>query len=139
MTKRATFSKQGSLKASSYARAILTTYFRDFDRWTRSWAGFPDLDVPVGGRIVAEFAPFLLTLIGERRTKKTVKRYAGYFWALGSELICHVNIDGKARKIPTRTLILKHIDETRGPCGVTRVMNKGMSSTTPCAAGSTGS
>ena len=34
-------------------------------------AGFPNLDVPVGERIVAEFTPFLLTLIAERRTKKT--------------------------------------------------------------------
>jgi len=32
----------------------------------------------VGERIVAEFTPFLLALIAERRTKKTVKKYADY-------------------------------------------------------------
>ena len=115
MTKRAISSGQGSLKASSDTLATLKTYCKDIDRWPESWAGFPDLDVPVGERIVAEFTPFLLALISERRTKKTVKKYADYLWALGGELIRHVSTDEKARKLPARTLILKHIDETGGP------------------------
>ena len=113
--KRATSSGQGSLKASSDARAKLRLYCKDIDRWAESWAGFPDLDVPVGERIVAEFTPFLLALIAERRTKKTVKKYADYLWVLGGELIRRVSTDEKARKLPARTLILKHIDETGGP------------------------
>ena len=115
MAKRATSSGQGSLKASSDALATLKTYCKDIDRWAESWAGFPDLDVPVGERIVAEFTPFLLALISERRTKKTVKKYADYLWVLGGELIRRVLTDEKARKLPARTLILKHIDETGGP------------------------
>ena len=71
MINRATCSGQGSLKASSDARAKLRLYCKDIDRWAESWAGFPDLDVPVGERIVAEFTPFLLAVIAERRTKKT--------------------------------------------------------------------
>ena len=113
--KRATSSGQGSLKASSDALATLKTYCKDIDRWAESWAGFPDLDVPVGERIVAEFTPFLLAVIAERRTKKTVKKYADYLWVLGGELIRRVSTDEKARKLPARTLILKHIDETGGP------------------------
>ena len=115
MAKRATSSGQGSLKASSDALATLKTYCKDIDRWAESWAGFPDLDVPVGERIVAEFTPFLLAVIAERRTKKTVKKYADYLWVLGGELIRRVSTDEKARKLPARTLILKHIDETGGP------------------------
>lgn len=64
---------------------------------------------------------------------------ADYLWVLGGKLIRHVNIDEKARKLPTHTLIIKRIYEARGPCGVTRVVNKSMLSTTPCAAGSIGS
>ena len=115
MIKRAASSGQGSPRASSDALATLKTYCRDIDRWPQSWAGFPDLDVPVGERIVAEFTPFLLALISERRTKKTVKKYADYLWVLGGELIRRVLTDEKARKLPARTLILKHIDETGGP------------------------
>ena len=115
MTKRETSSEQGSLKASSDALATLKTYCKEINRWAESWAGFPDLDVPVGERIVAEFTPFLLALIDERRAKKTVKKYAAYLWVLGGELIRRVSTDEKARKLPARTLILKHIDETGGP------------------------
>ncbi len=100
---------------SSDDRAKLKVYCKDIDRWVESWAGFPDLDVPVGERIVAEFTPFLLAVIAERRTKKTVKKYADYLWVLGGELIQRVSTDEKARKLPARTLILKHIDETGGP------------------------
>ena len=85
MIKRAASSGQGSPRASSDALATLKTYCRDIDSWPQSWAGFPDLDVPVGERIVAEFTPFLLALISERRTKKTVKKYADYLWVLGGE------------------------------------------------------
>ena len=53
------------------ARAKLRVYCKDIDRWAESWAGFPDLDIPVGERIAAEMKPFLLALIAERRTKKT--------------------------------------------------------------------
>ncbi|EQD45480.1 hypothetical protein B1A_14806, partial [mine drainage metagenome] len=100
---------------SAGAAARLSLYCKDIDRWPRSWAVFPDLDVPVGERIAAEMKPFLLTLIAERRTKKTVKKYADYLWVLGGELIRRVLTDEKARKLPARTLILKHIDETGGP------------------------
>ncbi|MHB1943187.1 MAG: hypothetical protein ACYCP0_09070 [Acidiferrobacteraceae bacterium] len=60
---------------------------------------------------MAEFTPFLLALIAERRTQKTVKKYADYLWVLGSELIRRVRVTESARKLPARTLILKHIDE----------------------------
>ena len=43
------------------------------------------------------------------------KKYADYLWVLGGELIRRVSTDEKARKLPARTLILKHIDETGGP------------------------
>ena len=115
MAKRTTSSEQGSPQVSSDDRAKLRVYCKDIDRWAESWAGFPDLDVPVGERIVAEFTPFLLALIDERRTKKTIKKYADYLWVLGGELIRRVSTDEKARKLPARTLILKHIDETGGP------------------------
>lgn len=73
---RATSSEQGSLKASAEALATLKTYYKEVDRWPERWADFPNLDVPVGERIVAEMKSFLLTLISERRTKKTVRNYA---------------------------------------------------------------
>lgn len=115
MTKRATSSGQDASQGLLDATAKLAAYCKDVDRWPESWAFFPDLDGPVGERIVAEMKPFLLTLIAKHRTKKTVKKYADYLWALGGELIRHVVTDEKARRLPARTLILRHIDETGGP------------------------
>ena len=115
MTKRATSSEQDSLKVSSDATAKLKTYCKDIDRWPESWAGFPDLDVPVGERIVAEMKPLLLALIAERRAKKTVKKYAEYLWILGGEIIRRTHFEERDRRLSGRALILKYIHAQGGP------------------------
>jgi hypothetical protein len=108
--------KHSSSRAHTRAATRLTAYCKDLDRWPQSWAGFPELDVPVGERIVEEFKPFLLQLIQQDRAGKTVKKYADYLWVLGGELIRHVNEEEeKDRTLPARELILHHIDETGGP------------------------
>ena len=107
--------RSGRSPAASSLQTRLASYCKDLDRWPQSWAGFPDLDVPVGERILEEFKPFLLSLTEKGLTKKTVKQYADYLWALGGELIRHVNEEEADRKLPARKLILNHIDETGGP------------------------
>ena len=101
--------------AARLGAASLTAYCKDIDRWPRSWAGFPELDVPVGERLVAEMKPFLTSLIAAGRTKKTIKRYADYLWVLGGEIIRRVDVNEKDRQLTGRALLLKHIDETGGP------------------------
>ena len=115
MVKRAASSIQGSPRASSEALVTLKTYCKDIERWPQSWAGFPDLDVPVGERIVAEFTPFLLALIAEHRTKKTVKKYADYLWILGGEIIHRTHFEERDRRPSGRALILKYIHAQGGP------------------------
>ena len=122
MVKRAASSIQGSPRASSEALVTLKTYCKDtghaagnVERWPESWAGFPDLDVPVGERIVAEFTPFLLALIAEHRTKKTVKKYADYLWILGGEIIHRTHFEERDRRLSGRALILKYIHAQGGP------------------------
>ncbi len=66
-----------------------------------------------------------------------MKKYADYLWVLGGELIRRVSTDEKVRKLPAWMLVLKYIDETGGPCGAVRVMNKKMRFTTQCGGGST--
>ena len=100
---------------SSDATAKLKVYCKDIDRWAERWAGFPDLDVPVGERIVAEFTPFLLALIDERRTKKTIKKYTDYLWVLGGEIIRRTHFEERDRRLSGRALILKYIHAQGGP------------------------
>ena len=115
MDKRAASSIQGSPRAPSEALATLTAYCKDIDRWPESWARFPNLDVPVGERIVAEFTPFLLALIAERRTKKTVKKTADYLGILGGEIIHWTHFEERARRLSGRALLLKYIHAQGGP------------------------
>ena len=107
---------------ASDATAKLEAYCKDtghaagnVDRWPESWAGFPDLDMPVGERIAAEMKPFLLALIAEHRTKKTVKKTADYLWILGGEIIRRTHFEERDRRLSGRALILKYIHVRGGP------------------------
>ncbi len=71
--------------------------------------------MPVGERIAAEMKPFLLTLIAERRTQKTVKKYADYLWVLGGEIIRRTHFEERDRRLSGRALILKYIHAQGGP------------------------
>jgi len=85
------------------------------NRWPESWAAFPNVDVPVGERIVAEFTPFLLTLIAEQRTKKTVKKSTDYLWVLGGEIIHRTHFEERDRRLSGRALLFKYLHERGGP------------------------
>ena len=71
--------------------------------------------MPVGERIAAEMKPFLLTLIAERRAKKTVKKYADYLWILGGEIIRRTHFEERDRRLSGRALILTYIHAQGGP------------------------
>ena len=71
--------------------------------------------MPVGERIVAEFTPFLLALIDERRTKKTIKKYADCLWVLGGEIIRRTHFEERDRRLSGRALLLKYVHERGGP------------------------
>jgi hypothetical protein len=113
--KEAVPSHEKVMPARTAAAATLAAYCKDIDRWPKSWAGFPDLDVPVGERMVAQMKPFLASLIAAGRTKKTVRRYADSLWVLGGEIIRRVDLNESDRRLSGRALLLKYIDETGGP------------------------
>ncbi|MDA8191825.1 MAG: hypothetical protein M0Z68_10280 [Gammaproteobacteria bacterium] len=64
---------------------------------------------------MAEFTPFLLTLIAEQRTKKTVKKYTDYLRILGGEIIHRTHFEERDRRLSGRALILKYIHAQGGP------------------------
>jgi hypothetical protein len=107
--------QSGPSQAALSPSAVLGVYRIDLDRWASSWAGFPELDIPIGNGIVEEFRSFLLALIEDGSSRKTTKRYADYLWALGGEVIRHVNGEPSDRNFPARELLLRLIDKTGGP------------------------
>ena len=93
----------------------LSYYCRDISDWPDRWAGFPDLDVPVGKGLVEEFKTFLISRMERGCSKSTIKIYSYRLFALGGELIRNVNQRPRERRFPARKLILKYVDDDGGP------------------------
>lgn len=101
--------------AENLCRAdLLLVYCENMNDWPDSWE-IDEIDIEIGKAIVEQFKPFLIEKIEQGRAKKTIKTYAGYLWALGSELISRLNEDETERHLSARELILKCIDESGGP------------------------
>ena len=109
-------SKQNHLKIDALlAHEKLVLYCKDMSEWSSGWAGFPELDVPLGDALVEEFKSFLIDRINKNRAKATIQIYARYLGCLGGELIRHVHIHEEDRKLSARRLILSLIHEKGGP------------------------
>jgi hypothetical protein len=93
---------------------LLSQYCKAIPEWPHSWA-IANQDTVLGHSIVQEIVPFLIDRIKQGRAKNTIKIYAGYLWALGGELIRHINEDEAERKLSAKQLILKHVSNDGGP------------------------
>lgn len=93
---------------------LLNKHCKDIDEWPDSWE-IDDGDVEIGRDIVKQFTPFIISLIERDLSKKTIKIYKNYLWALGGELIRQINEDESERLLSAKELILKHVDDGGGP------------------------
>ena len=57
-------------------------------------------DLPAGQRIVACFRPFLEHLLKRDLSRKTIRKHVDNLWALGGEVIRHLNQTPSLRKRP---------------------------------------
>lgn len=93
---------------------LFLEYCKDIDKWANSWK-IDEMDIKIGRDIVEYFKPFIISLIEKGLSKKTVKLYRDYLWALGGKLIRQINNDESKRRLSARELILKHVDDYGGP------------------------
>lgn len=93
---------------------LLNEYCKDINEWPNKWE-IDSADIKTGKAILEQFKLFLVDRIKKGRSKKTIKTYANYLWALGGELIRQVNEDSNERRLSARNLILKYIDDFGGP------------------------
>ena len=93
---------------------LLYEYCKDIDEWPDKWEIDED-DIKIEHDIVGQFKPFITSLIKKDLSKKTVKLYGDYLWALGGELIRQINEDESDRLLSARELILKYVDDCGGP------------------------
>jgi hypothetical protein len=96
------------------AIGLFLEYCKDIDEWPDSWE-IDEADIKIGHDVVEQFKPFIISLIEKGLSKKTVKSYRDYLWALGGELIRQINDDESERCLSAKDLILKHVDNYGGP------------------------
>ncbi|MFM0631789.1 hypothetical protein [Paraburkholderia xenovorans] len=92
----------------------LAKYVPDLQSWASSWR-FEDTDIPFGQQIVAVFTPFLMNLLAQGYTRKTLNRHRDHLWMLGGHLIEVRYEDPDAATIDARSLVLQQIHEYGGP------------------------
>ena len=102
------------MKEHKDSMVLLYKYCKDIDEWSDKWE-IDEKDIKTGCNIVEQFKPFIISLIEKDFSKKTIKLYRDYLWALGGELIRQINDDESDRLLSARELILKHVDCFGGP------------------------
>jgi hypothetical protein len=72
-------------------------------------------DLPEGEKLVACFRPFLEHLVSSDQSPKTIQKHVDNIWALGGEIIRHLNENPSLRKKPVEKILLDLVDEEGGP------------------------
>ncbi len=91
----------------------LKELFPEIDEWPESWAGF-EHDIPVGKVILKEFQVFLHEQ-HSRLSRKTLKDYGDYLWALGGEIIRDTSENKVTEGDLDNDFLLKYVDAFGGP------------------------
>jgi len=104
---------QASSMRSAQDKA-LAEYCPDLVDWPQRWK-YDEQDIVPGQCIVEFLTPFLLHLLGENLSTKTLHRHRNYLWLLGGELIRRRYDDDKLMKMPVGNAIADLIDDDGGP------------------------
>ncbi len=84
------------------------------EKWPTSWAGLKEDEAP-GARLVAELRPFIVQLVEQDLSAKTVRRHLDNLWVIGGEIVRSFNDEPKLRHEPTRQLLLKTVEIAEAP------------------------
>lgn len=93
--------------------ALLLEYCKDINDWPSAWEGVK-ADIKTGQAILPHFKSFLVYQIKKGKSRRTIRNYAHYLWALGGELIRQVNVNSHDRRLSADKFILKYIDDLGG-------------------------
>lgn len=94
--------------------AALAALCPDLGQWPQRWR-FDDADLPFGQQLVACFTPFLLDLIAQRYTRKTLARHRDHLWLLGGDIVRRAQEEPKLRRQPVERVMLQLVDNEGGP------------------------
>lgn len=92
----------------------MAAYCPDLPGWPAIWR-YEERDLIAGEDIVAVFRPFLLHLLGQGLTRKTLNLHRDNLWLLGGELIRELHETPTLRKRPAREWVAAAVDGGEGP------------------------
>jgi hypothetical protein len=106
--------KQGEELNGILSDADLAAYCPDLSEWPTIWH-YEERDLIPGKEIVAVFKPFLLHLLSQGLTRKTLNLHRDNLWLLGGEIIRDLYETPKLRKRTAQELVITAIDGGEGP------------------------
>lgn len=92
----------------------LAQYCSDLENWGQSWC-CEERDLVPGQRIVEFFKPFLVHLLAQGLTSKTLRRHYDHLWMLGGEVIRRRQQDSHLRRLPVEKVTFALLEEDGGP------------------------
>ena len=98
-------------KASSQA---LAQYCPDLENWARSWC-YEQSDLVQGQRIVKFLKPFLLHLLNQRLSVKTLHKHRDHLWMLGGEIIRRRQANSTLRRVAVEKATFAPLEDAAGP------------------------
>ncbi len=84
------------------------------EEWPASWAGL-DEDKAPGKRLLAELRPFIMYLIEEALSAKTLRRHLDNLWAIGGEIVREFNDEPSLRRRSAQQLLLAAVEIGEAP------------------------
>jgi len=92
----------------------LAKYCPDLENWARSWC-YEQSDLVQGQRIVKFVKPFLLHLLNQRLSAKTLRKHRDHLWMLGGEVIRRRQENSTLRRVAVERATFALLDEDGGP------------------------
>ena len=84
------------------------------EEWPKSWAGLEDDEAP-GRKLLVQLRPFIMGLIEQGLSAKTVRRHLDNLWAIGGEVVRRFNDEPHLRHEPARQLLLDAVEMGEAP------------------------
>ena len=96
------------------AQRELAAYCPDLAQWPTIWH-YEERDLVPGEQIVAVFKPFLLHLLIQGLSRKTLHLHRDNLWMLGGEMIRELHETPRLRKRSAKGLVSAAVDGGEGP------------------------
>jgi len=105
--------KNPIIAADASAQA-LAQYCPDLGNWASSWC-FEQSDLVHGQRIVNFLKPFLLHLLNQRLSAKTLRKHRDNLWMLGGAVIRRRQENSTLRRMAVESATFALLEEDGGP------------------------